>query len=169
MSDSKVFYAARDDIHALRFVGQIRYTIGPALERVINRLSLGPKPLGFLIDLRDTKSIDSTSLGLLARIAKWMNSCDAPRATLVSTNEDINELLIATGFDLVLDIVDESGHVIAFGQELKLKTTTEPEMAQVVLDAHRALMALGDDNKTRFQDVVTMLENELGHQENAVA
>ena len=169
MPDSKVFYAVCNDIHALKFVGQIRYTIGPALNKFLRQLSADPKPLGFLIDLRDAKTIDSTCLGLLASIAKWMTACGAPQATLLSTDEDINELLFAVGFDDVFDLVDESGHAVLYGQELGLTDSTEAETARIVLAAHRELMALNDDNKERFHDVVSMLENELEHPRHAVA
>jgi histidyl-tRNA synthetase len=113
-----------------------------------------------MVDLRETETIDSTNLGLLARIANLMKQCGVPKVTLVSTNEDINALLFSIGFDEVFDIVDEAGHVMTNGQELGLPDNTGPDMARTILDAHRILMTLGNDNKARFQDVVELLEEQ---------
>lgn len=168
MSSSRVFYAEHDNIHGLKFIGDIRYTIGAALDKFIKTLCDGPKPRGFMVDLRGTESIDSTSLGLLAYLANCMQRCGAPKVTLVSTNEDINDLLFAIGFDQVFDIVDETGHTLQEGQELGLDVSSGPEMALTVLEAHRTLMAMGEDNKARFKDVVELFEQQLASPRHAV-
>lgn len=161
MSNSKVYYATNGGIHGLKYVGNIRYTIGASLDKFIRNLFNGPKPKGFLVDLRETEMIDSTNLGLLARIANLMKECGAPKVTLVSTSDDINTLLFSIGFDEVFDIVDEAGQVMTNSQELGLQDNTGPDMAKTVLEAHRTLMTIGHDNKTRFQDVVELLEHQL--------
>jgi len=161
MSSSKVYYAVNADIHGLKYVGQIRYTIGASLDKFIKTVFDGPRPEGFMVDLREVETIDSTNLGLLARIANLMKQCGAPRVTLVSTDEDINRLLISIGFDEVFDIVDETGHVMTDSQELGLQEDTGPEMAQTVLNAHRTLMSISEDNKARFQDVIELFEQQF--------
>jgi len=161
MSNNKIYYATNGGIHGLKYVGQIRYTIGASLDRFISDLFAGPTPKGFMIDLRETDSIDSTNLGLLARIANLMQRSGAPKVTLVSTNEDINTLLFSIGFDEVFDIVDEAGHAMRMGQELGLPVDAGPDMARTILNAHRALMAIREDNKARFQDVVELFEQQL--------
>lgn len=169
MSDNKIYYATNSGIHGLKYVGHIRYTIGASLDKFISKLFEGPRPDGFMVDLRETKTIDSTNLGLLARIANMMKHCGAPKVTLVSTNEDINTLLFSIGFDEVFDIVDEAGHAMNNCQELGLQDNTGPDMARTVLDAHRILITIGDDNKARFQDVVELLEQQLVKPRRAVS
>ena len=168
MSTSKVYYAENAGIHGLKYVGHIRYTIGASLDKFIKSLFDGPRPEGFMVDLTETKTIDSTNLGLLARIAKLMKQCGAPKVTLVSTNEDINTLLFSIGFDEVFDIVDETGHVMTDSQELGLQEDTGPEMAQTVLNAHRTLMSINEDNKARFQDVIELFEQQLENTRRAL-
>ena len=161
MSNNKIYYATNAGIHGQKNVGHLRYTIGASLNKFIKNLFDGPKPKGFMVDLRETETIDSTNLGLLALIANLMQQCGAPKVTLVSTDEDINTLLFSIGFDEVFDIVDEVGHVMSNSQELGLQDNTGPDMAQTVLDAHRTLMAIRGDNKARFQDVVELFEQQL--------
>lgn len=161
MSNSRIYYATSGGIHGLKYVGDIRYTIGVSLDKFISKLFEGPKPKGFMVDLTETVMIDSTNLGLLARIANLMKVCGAPKVTLVSTNEDLNDLLFSIGFDEVFDIVDEAGHAMSGGQELGLQDNTGPDMARTVLEAHRTLMAIREDNRAQFQDVVELLEQNL--------
>jgi len=163
MSDSKVYYASNNGIHILKYVGQIRYTIGASLDRFIDGLFEERVPQGFVVDLQEAESIDSTNLGLLALVAKRMERCGAPKVTLVSTHDDINDLLFSIGFDEVFDIVDESGHAMLNGQELGLSDSPGPDMAQTILEAHRTLSAMGDGNRARFQDVVELLERNIEH------
>jgi anti-anti-sigma factor len=158
MSVCKVFYAIEDGIHILKYVGQIRYTIGASLDRFIEGLFDGITPEGFVVDLREAESIDSTNLGLLALIAKRMAHCGGPKVILVSIREDINELLFAIGFDEVFDIVNEAGYVMDNGRELGLVDDPSPDMARTILEAHRTLSAMGDSNKARFKEVVDLLE-----------
>jgi len=162
MSDSKVFYAINNGIPILRYVGQIRYTIGASLDRFIEGLFEGITPQGFVVDLREAESIDSTNLGLLALVAKRMARCGGPKVTLVSTHDDINDLLFSIGFDEVFDIVDEFGHAMLNDQELGLSDSPSPDMARTILEAHRTLSAMGDSNRARFQDVVDLLEHNTG-------
>ena len=161
MSTSKIYYAENSGIHGLKYVGQIRYTIGASLDKFIKTLFDGPSPEGFMVDLREVETIDSTNLGLVARIANLMKQAGAPRVTLVSTNEDINTLLLSIGFDEVFDIVDEAGHVMSDSQELGLQEDTGPEMARTVLNAHRELMSINEDNKARFKDIIELFEQQL--------
>jgi anti-anti-sigma factor len=168
MSTSKVYYAENEGIHGLKYVGHIRYTIGASLDKFITTLFDGPRPEGFLVDLTETETIDSTNLGLLARIANLMKQRGAPKVTLASTSEDINTLLLSIGFDEVFDIVDETGHVMTDSHELGLQEDTGPKMAQTVLDAHQALMSINEDNKARFQDVIELFEQQLEHPRRAL-
>ena len=161
MPDSQVFYAERQGFHGLRFVGRIGYVIGPSLESFLKKICTPRKVQGFLVDLRETESIDSTSLGLLVRLAKWTEKNGSPRVSLLSTRKDINELLFAIGFDEIFDLVDENAYPVLDEIALQLTETPDEQVARTVLDAHRSLVALSDENRVRFEEVVNLLELEL--------
>ncbi len=161
MSAGKVTYAEHDGVQALRFIGEIRYTLGPSLDRFLKKLCIGPAPRGVVIDLTDTESLDSTSLGLLARVAKWLQAAGAPRATMVSTNQDINDLLYSVGFDEVFNISKAGIDEPEKAETLQLEETGGPELKAIILEAHRTLIALNGRNRDEFQDVVDLLEQEV--------
>jgi anti-anti-sigma factor len=160
MPSGKVLYANHEGIAVLRFVGDIRYTLTPSVERFIEQLFTKSLPKGLVIDLTETVSIDSTSLGLMARIANRMLNCRAQRITLVSDREDINEMLTAMGFRKVFHIVDDSESPSKPTQELPVAEPDKATLTRIVLEAHRTLMAINHGNEELFRDVVTALEKE---------
>jgi anti-anti-sigma regulatory factor len=58
-----------------------------------------------VIDLTETRSIDSTTLGLLAKLSIPVGKVGL-LPTVVTTHEDITRLLQSMGFDQVFNIVD---------------------------------------------------------------
>ena len=158
MNEGKVLHASHDDIHVLRYIGDIRYTLSPSINRFLEGVFAGPKPAGFVIDLMETDSIDSTNLGLLARIAMRMRALDAPKVTLLSNRADINSVLTSMALDEVLDIVQDSEPVAGPSEELPQVNVDREVLARTLIDAHRALMELNEHNREMFQDVVASLE-----------
>ena len=78
--------------------------------------------------------------------------------TIISTNPDINRILQSMGFDQVFYIVKELVSHLEYLDELPQKTVDESEMKQRVIEAHRLLMSLNENNREAFQDLVQNLE-----------
>jgi anti-anti-sigma factor len=158
MDEGKVLHASHDNVHVLRYIGDIRYTLSPSIDRFLEEVFAGPKPAGFVIDLTETDSIDSTNLGLLARIALRMQALDAPQVTLLSNRADINSVLTSMALDEVFSIVDKSRPATGPSQELPRVDADRETLARTLIDAHRALMQLNERNREMFRDVVAYME-----------
>jgi anti-anti-sigma factor len=158
MDSGKVLHACHEGVHVLRFIGDIRYNLSPSVERFLEGVYAGPLPAGFVIDLSETDSIDSTNLGLLVQIARWMQVHNAPRVTIVSVRDEINDLLTSMAFDEVFDIVTRTSVEAGKQRELPPGNTDKATLARTMLEAHRALMELSESNQEMFHDVVTALE-----------
>jgi anti-anti-sigma factor len=158
MDNAKILHASQDGIHVLRFVGDIRYTLGHTLDRFLDELFAGPTPEGFVIDLTATDCIDSTNLGLLVRVAREMDNHGAPRVTLISDRPDINAVLTSMALDEVFDIVSRGSAPLGSGQELPRRKADRESLSRTLLKAHRALMELNEHNEEIFRDVVAKLE-----------
>ena len=158
MDNSNVLHASHNDIHVLRFVGDIRYTLTPSIDRYLENIFTGSKPAGFDIDLTETDSIDSTNLGLLARLAKRMQALDTRRITIVSNRTDINSVLKSMALDEVFDIVEDAGLDTDTVREVPLQDTDKETLTRTLIDTHRALMDLSEHNREMFRDVVKALE-----------
>jgi anti-anti-sigma factor len=162
-------------IHVLRLLGEVRYPLAPALDAWLRRVfEAGPAPAGFVIDLSQTEALDSTHLGLLARLNTRLRQAGAPRATLVTGRPDITEVLLSMGFDEEFHLVHPDGRPAAVAQgetvaEGAADDADDETMARTVLEAHRALMALNERNREQFKDVVAILEMEQAQRGGGVA
>jgi hypothetical protein len=115
-----------------------------------------------VVDLGETESIDSTSLGLLAKLSIQADRRFGYRPTLVSTHADITRVLVTMGLDDVFNLVQEPlVHDEQLG-ELPCQAASEAEVRERVLEAHRILMNMNESNRSAFQDLVTALEAECG-------
>lgn len=158
MDNGNVLHASHDDVHVLRFIGDIRYPLSPSIDRYLEQIFAGPKPAGFVIDLTETDSIDSTNLGLLARLARRMQALDTRPVTIVSNRADINAVLTSMALDEVFDIVEDTGLVTTADQAVPREPTDRDTLQRTLIDAHRALMELNEHNREKFRDVIASLE-----------
>jgi anti-anti-sigma factor len=158
MDNGNVLHASHNDVHVLRFIGDIRYTLSPSIDRFLEEIFASSEPAGFVIDLTETDSIDSTNLGLLTRLAMRMQRLDAQRVTIVSNRADINSVLNSMALDEVFDIVEDTCLETDATQEVPQKDTDREALAHTLIEAHRALMDLSEHNREMFRDVVASLE-----------
>ena len=162
MTDCHILHASYNDVHVLRFIGEIRYTVTPSVERYLDGIFAGDKPAGFVIDLTQTDSIDSTNLGLLVGIARRMQAPGSPRVTIVSNRADINSILTSMALDEVFDIVEASDHEPGETREVPQEINGREVLERTLIDSHRALMDLNERNREMFKDVVSSLEKKEG-------
>ena len=119
---------------------------------------------GWVFDLTHAELLDSTNLGLLARLAARAGEAEPARSIIVSPSDDINSVLRSMSFDQLFDIVtvappDET--VRADGEDIAGPAASRRELGETMLDAHRALIALSDSGRLEFEQVVAALEAEL--------
>jgi anti-anti-sigma factor len=158
MDNDKVLHATRDEVHVLRFIGNIRYPMSPSIDHFLQRILSESNPAGFIIDLTETESIDSTNLGLLARLAGWMRAHDRQRITIVSNRADINSLLNSMALDEVFDIIEDTCLETDAEREVPQQSVDKEALSRTLIKTHRALMDLNEHNRKTFEDVVSALE-----------
>jgi len=69
MSTGRIQFAEQDGTFVLKFVGEVRLTLCSALDATIEKIFTALNFSAIVIDLTDTRSIDSTTLGLLAKLS----------------------------------------------------------------------------------------------------
>lgn len=147
-----------DGVYILKFVGDVRLSICTAVDQFLDTMFGDPAFRSVIVDLTLTAGIDSTSLGILAKLSINAQSRFGCVPTLVSTNVDITRILLTMGFDDVFNIVRQPlEHKEQLG-ELTVSATSEEDMRQRVLEAHRYLMSLNESNREAFRDLVETLE-----------
>lgn len=159
----KARYGANGETFFLCLSGGVSYMMAPALEELIGSVLLPATPAIVFIDLRAASHLDSTALGLLARIGDYMIKRGGRRAVIACCQGDVETSLRAVGFDQVFEMVTELPEEPSCElQEIPTKSEVDQRtMGEVVLSAHHNLMAVSQENQQVFRDVVAALEREL--------
>ena len=158
MNTGKILVAQSQGIYIIKFVGDVRLNLCSTLDQYTDHMFESEEFKTVIIDLTETQCIDSTSLGQLAKISILYKEKYGQLPTIISTQDDINRILLSMGFDQVFYIVKVLVSRVEYLDELPLKSVDEAEMKQRVLEAHKLLMDMNQNNRDAFQDLVNSLE-----------
>ncbi len=163
MSGGKILVADNDGNYLLRLIGEVRVTLCLSLDNYIQTLFKGEKPKTVTVDIRQAKTIDSTTLGLLTRMAQRIHKSSP--LYMICDDTDMRRLVCSMGIHYLYNIVKDATqcqqNLVSRCTELKIQQGTQEEVARHVIDAHKSLMALNDDNKEAFKDLVDALERDM--------
>ena len=165
MLSGKMLYAVHDGTYVIQLCGDVRVSMCSALDHFLDDMFQDPILSSVLIDLCDAEGIDSTTLGLLAKISVSSQEKFQHLPTIISTRPDISRILESMGFETVFNIVhekpiSETAEESLCVSEVPAWESSEKEVCCKVLEAHRMLMQLNDHNKDTFKHVVAALEAE---------
>lgn len=161
MDACKMQYAVLNGTYILKLVGDVRVPTCTSLETFVDQRIKNDEELrAVLIDLTATEAIDSTALGLLARIAVVLQQRGLGRPVLLCINLDIERILMSMGFDKVFRILRTTSALKSSLDELPSGDISEDAVTQQVIDAHRTLMSLNESNTQAFRSLVDALESE---------
>lgn len=161
MTTGRILIGNGDGTYLMKLVGDVRLRLGAAVDEFLDRMFQDGGFRSVVVDLSATEGIDSTALGVLARLSTQARKRRSFTPTLVSTRPDITRLLVTMGFDDIFHIVKEP---LRDGRQLGElpETDLSPEdLRGRVLAAHRNLMSLNDGNREEFEDLVAMLESSV--------
>lgn len=158
MSRNGIFYTQQGCCYVLKLVGDIRYTMGCSLDDLLQQHLSEEEIKRVFVDLSEATGIDSTSLGLLAKIANLMKSRSDDKVVLISPNDDITQILESMGFDEVFNICHIDQTCPPASEQAAIKDPAKENMAQTMLEAHHILSQLNDKNRVMFKDVICALK-----------
>jgi anti-anti-sigma factor len=158
MQPGQILVAKHEGVHVIRLVGDVRLTLCVSFDKFIEAMFKGEKFCSILFDLTEADAIDSTTLGLMAKIAILSRErCDVV-PVVFSTNSGINRLLDTMGFDDIFEIIHEAHDFKTPCRHLSVADIDEESARERVLEAHNILMRLNESNRETFRDLVNTLE-----------
>ena len=161
MSDSKVLVGLQDKQRFwLKLEGDVRVPWCVSLETYCEAVIQQPGIKSVCVDLLATDNLDSTTLGVLAKVAIYTSSHCDEKAILLCRDENILRLVRSMGFESVFDIRNSFDAEVLDFDELPLLACTEADMKDAVINAHKTLMDMTEDNRASFGSLVNALENE---------
>jgi anti-anti-sigma factor len=166
MSSGKILTAEHHQMAMLKLIGDVRVLMSSALDNYSQSLYRRGILDALVIDMTGCKGIDSTALGLLAKLAIQLRNRFNITPTIISTNPDITRILKGMSFQLIFTIVEKPGRATpqlasskAY-EEFSQGKESENSVKDKVIDAHLTLMTLSEENRLEFQDLVHSLKNQ---------
>lgn len=162
----QIYYATAGNRAFLKLAGVIRYPLSKRLSLAVGRMFTHAKVQGVVVDLQEAEFIDSTCMGLLARVATHCLNLGCERPVIVSVQPEVNRLLRSMGFDRVFVLVENpEAPTAGLADAAELAGISPRPDPKLVLDAHRALCEINEKNRDLFQNVIEQLESETGDEE----
>lgn len=158
MQPGKILVAEQSGAFMLKLVGDVRLSFCTALDEFLEHMFAAPNFASVMIDLTEAENIDSTTLGQLAKIAINTKRRFKLLPVILSTNPDITRVLSAMGFERVFDIRQQRLSTREQLGELPLISGSESGVREQVIEAHRVLMGMNDQNRAQFKELVSALE-----------
>ena len=158
MSDCRICAASNAGAHVLKLEGDVRLTMCTALDQYFQSMFAEPGFMSVWVDVTEADGLDSTTLGMLAQLAIQTKERFNFRPAIFSTNPSIDRLLDTMGFDQLFERRSECCNTDAAIQEIPAVSCEEGEVKKQVLEAHRTLMSMSDENADAFKDLVSTLE-----------
>ena len=160
MSTGHVEYASLNGTHIFKIIGEVRAQSCISLDKLLSRIEQQSNVTGAIVDLTQTTFIDSTVLGILAKLGLKLKQVHHIQAVMLSTNPDITTLANSMGLGQVFVILNYCGDPNVCTLALLDEHITHNVMLSTVLDAHRTLMKLNENNKNMFKTLVKQLEKQ---------
>lgn len=161
MAEGSISFAKKGGVCFIRMSGVVRHTISPGFDRLLDHLFSDAATDEIVLDVNQARNIDSTNLGLMAKVARFMLEQRRRKPVILCENPDVRMLLDSMGFGRIFEIVSHS-----IAGRLQFETArhveqTHKERIHMILDAHRVLMEMNNHNRALFEPVVDALEDEL--------
>jgi anti-anti-sigma factor len=165
VADGKIESTCIDGVRHIRLSGDLRFRIGPRFAQFIRSIFTESVDREVVIDLNDVLHLDSTMLGLLARIARYALARGGGRPKILSSRDDVNVLLETMGFSSVFEIRNDPSPDVPGMEEIP-GVSEDESLPETVLEAHRSLMRVNDRTAAQFREVVAYLEDEVPREDD---
>lgn len=162
MSNGRVLMANHQGDYVIKLTGDVRMTLCTTIESCLTSMVNDAKFNSVIVDVTEAEGIDSTSLGMLAKISRLSVPKMGQTPLLISSQPDITRVIDSMGFrDRVFTIVSDTDLSDAANlQEQNAGEPSEIEARERVLEAHKILMSLNEKNRITFRDLVECIENQ---------
>lgn len=158
MSSGGIWVAHIDGVYVVRLTGDVRLNLCVSFDDFIATMFAQKDLAAVVFDLREAEGIDSTTLGLIAKIARGAQERKLGNPVAVTRNVSMVRLLESMGFEDILQIVADTeipaGQLRALSEEI----SDERRVLDKVLEAHRILAELNNPNKHKFRELIESLE-----------
>lgn len=158
MEPGKILVSEHDGAYVIKLTGDVRVTLCSSLNHYMEVIFQSGHISEVVVDMLEAEGVDSTTLGLLAKLAIHCNEQYQIKPVVFCPDESLYRTLMVMGLDDVFDIAQTAPALEANGKELSEATPCVDETREQVLEAHKLLSSFNDRNKQEFMDLIRALE-----------
>jgi anti-anti-sigma factor len=158
VTQGRILAAEHDGAYALKMVGDVRVTLCSTIDDYLAHMLADENFESVLVDLCEAEGVDSTSLGLLAKLALGTYRRHGFKPVLYSCSPGINRLLESMAFGRIFELRNEQCRDPEDIAEVPAASGDAAAVREKVIEAHGILMDLSEDNRERFKDLMAVLK-----------
>lgn len=168
--DGKILVGESRGNYLIKMTGDVRVTLCASLNHYVESIFRQRSVKSVLVDLLEAEGVDSTTLGLLAKLALASKRYYNIVPVLFCHNASILKTLEIMSLDEFFTIISDTPPAVDVrGEvrrvvELPCDKSDEDEARRSVLEAHRLLVELNPQCKGEFIDLIRYLEDEVSKQ-----
>ena len=148
----------------IKLIGNSTMRNSKTLEEYLNKILTGEKK-DIILDFEECNYMDSTMLGLIAKIALKIKKIWLQEIIAINLDNSILMSIKSTGIDKLLNLIEKNVINKKDSEELEELENkdfdSKEEKTQHILESHKTLVNLNEENKLIFQNVVNLLEKEM--------
>jgi len=161
ISPGQILVADHQGVYVIKMVGDVRLTLCVPFDRYIQELFDKNDFCTIVFDLNEAQGLDSTTLGLIAKIAVRSEKVKSIRPVVICQRKGILKLLTSMGINTVCQVIEASNDNFCATRDFSVLCDSKDEecvIKEKVLESHCILMGLNDANRETFKDLVKTLE-----------
>jgi len=159
MAEGRIRAANHNGVYVIRFEGDVRLTLCTTIDDYFERMFEDPDFTSVWVDLCEAEGLDSTTLGLLAKLALTIKQRFGFQPAIFSCDPGINRLLKSMGFQRLFELREELCGDESETTAIPVVGGNEAAVKEKVIEAHKVLMELSPENRARFKDLLAVLEH----------
>ncbi|HWV15190.1 MAG TPA: STAS domain-containing protein [Cellvibrio sp.] len=159
MRPGQILVADHAGVYVIKMTGDVRLTLCISFDQFIDAMLSAENFSSVLFDLSEAEAVDSTTLGLMAKISLLAQERRSTKPVILATNASIQRILQTMGFADIFIIVDKLNMELSPDKKLTVIECDENMVKEKVIEAHKILMGLNAENHETFKNLVNMLEN----------
>lgn len=140
----------------IRLRGELRYTESAVFDRYVNSLIADAAFSGLVLDLSETTYMDSTNLGLIAKLMVSLWSRHEKKAVIYCPNHNVAHMITSVGLDEMANLI--TGRQKKSVDYSHIDGGEERDLNEMMLEAHKTLSDLNEENRLMFKSVVDLLQ-----------
>ena len=158
MSEGKILVSDKDGNYPIKFSGDVRVNLCGSLNHHMDAIFGSTDVKHVVIDMLEAECVDSTTLGLIAKLALHCRKEYNIDMQLFCQNPSILRTLNCMSFDEIIDICEDLPDIEAELQDIESVNADIDEVRRQVLEAHKLLTQLSPDSSKEFTDLIRALE-----------